>query len=216
MPTANFGENITFSTSKFTKLKSKGDKIQFRIIKAPFYDGKHFLKDENGNWDIHSCPRINERQDCPYCENFFKALKKAKKDELDKKEADKLTNPWKASISYYYPVINRETGNFEVFQTTSGVRNQIETEISLNAKTLKRDLVVLRTEVPGNYYSLSIVDSSESKPLTEDEEAKFKIGKETNLSDYICGTEDEDSNVAFEDNSVDLEDNKEVEEAFDL
>lgn len=206
MPTANFGEKVSFSTNKFTKLASKGDKIQFRIIKAPFYDGKHFLKDEEGNWDVRPCPRINEGHECEFCEKYFKALKQAKKEGMDQKETDRLTNPWKASVAFYFPVVNRETGAFEVFQTTKGVRDAIEAEIELNSKTLDRDLVVLRTEIPGSYYKVSVVDSADTKKLTKEEKEAFEEGKKVELSEFIVGREDEDGEVALEANTEVVED----------
>lgn len=190
MPQTNFGDTLSFSASKFTKLKKAKDSIRFRLIDAPFYDGKHFLVDKEGNWDIKPCPRINKKEPCELCTMFFKALASAKKEGLDKKATQKLTRPWKASISFYYPIINRETSKFEIFQTTSGVRTQIEAELELGTKILKRDLIVVRTEKPGSYYKLSVVDSSETKPLTKEEQEEFKKGKETDLSEYIMGTQD--------------------------
>lgn len=201
MPTANFGEKVSFSTNRFTKLTAKGDKVQFRIIKAPFYDGKHFLKDDEGNWDIRPCPRINEGHECEFCNKFFAALKKAKKEGLDQKETDKLTNPWKASVSFYYPIINRESGEFEIFQTTKGVRDAIEAELELNSKTLERDIIVLRTEIPGSYYKVSVVDSADIKKLTKEEKEAFDKGKEIDLSEFVYGVEDDEGEVALEANT---------------
>lgn len=191
MPYADFGEDVNFSTSRFTKLKSKGDKVKFRVIGAPFYDGKHFLKDEAGDWDIRPCVRINEGSECEFCEKFFKAHAKVKKQNIEGKEARKLTDPWSASVSFYFPIINRDTGKFEVFQTTKGVRDGIEAEIELGTKVLDRDLVVLRTEVPGSYYKLSVVDSADTKKLTKEEKAEAKKAKDTNLSEFVHGKEDE-------------------------
>lgn len=185
---ADFGESIDFSASRFTKLKSKGDKIQFRIIAPPFYDGKHFLKDEEGNWNVVPCPRINEGAECEYCEKFFAAHRKAKKDGLTPEETRKLTDPWKPSISFYFPVINRGTGKFEVFQTTKSVRDAIEAEREMGVEVLTTDFVVLRTEKPGSgYYKVSAVDSAKTEDLTPLEVEEVEKGLETNLEDYIHG-----------------------------
>jgi len=193
MPTADFGEKISFSSSKFTKLESKGDKIQFRVLNAPFYDGKHFYKKEDGSYDRPvPCPRINEGGECEECKLFFAAHKSAKKDGLDKKETDKLTSPHKPAISFYYPILNRNSGKFEIFQTTIGVRNQIEAQAELGTKILERDLIVVRKEVPGSgYYSLSVVDSSETDSLTKEEKEEVEKGKDVDLGDYVVGQREE-------------------------
>ena len=190
MPVAEFGEKISFSVSKFTKLKSKGDKLRFRILGKPFYDGKHFMEDSNSEsgWKVLPCPRINEGGECEICEMFFAAHKSAKKEGLSKTETQKLTSPFKPAVNFYFPVLNRDSQEFEIFQTTQGVRNQIESQIELGTKVLERDLIVLRTETPGSgYYSLNVVDSADTEPLTEKEEAEAVKGKEANLEDYVNG-----------------------------
>jgi len=190
-PVAEYGEKLSFSASKFTKLKSKGDKIKFRLLGKPFYDGKHFMEDGDG-WDVRPCPRINEGAECETCELFFAAHRSAKKEGLDKKETDKLTSEFKPTISFYFPVLNRESQEFEVFQTTQGVRNQIEAQAELGTKIMERDLIVIRTETPGSsYYSLSVVDSSETEPLSVREKTEVKKGKKVDLSEYINGREEE-------------------------
>lgn len=201
MPFIDYGANLNFSPSRFTKLKSKGDKIQFRLIGVPYYDGKHFLK-EGDEWNIIPCPRINDNQTCDTCELFFKVHASAKKDSLDQKATQKLTEPFKASISFYFPVINRETKSFEVFQTTKSVRDKIENEIELGTKIMDRDIIVMRTEKPGtDYYSLSIVDSADTKELTQDELDEVKKGKATDLSTYINGKAEDDSAFSIEVNT---------------
>lgn len=198
MPTADWGEKQSFSASKFTKLKSKGDKIQFRILGKYHYDGKHFMEDPSSEsgWDVKPCPRINEGAECEICEMFFAAHRSAKKDGLDRKETDKLTNPFKPSISYYFPVLNRDTEEFQVFQTTQGVKNQVDAKLELNPKVLERDLIVVRTENPGsNYYSLDVVDSADMKPLTSKEKEEMKKGQEANLEDYVNGSSGEEVEV---------------------
>lgn len=194
MPTADFGEKISFSASKFTKLKSKGDKLHFRILGKPFYDGKHFMEDPSNEkgWDVKPCPRINEGAECEICEMFFSAHRSAKKDGLDRSETDKLTNPFKPAVSFYFPILNRETEEFEIFQTTQGVRNQIEAKIELGIKILDRDVIVVRTENPGsNYYSLDVVDSSDTKDLTKKEKSEVRKAQSINLEDYINGREED-------------------------
>ena len=201
MPVAEFGEKLNFSASKFNKLKSKGDKIQFRLLGKPFYEGKHFMEDSNSDsgWNVVPCPRINEGGECEICEMFFAAHKSAKKDGLSKAETQKLTNPFKPAVIFYLPVLNRETGRFEIFQTSQGVRDQIEAKRELGTKVMERDMIVVRTEKPGSYYSLSVVDSADTNPLTEAEEAEAQKGREANLEEYINGREDESAEVENED-----------------
>jgi len=189
-PTANWGDKQSFSASKFTKLKSKGDKIQFRILGNYLYDGKHFMGNkDSGKWEgeIVRCPRINDGAECEICEMFFAAHRNAKKEGLNKEETEKLTKPFKPSIAYYFPVLNRTTEQFEVFQTTPGVKNQIDAKLELNPNTLHRDLLVARTEVPGSYYSLDIVDSADTKELSSKEEVEAKKGREANMEEYVNG-----------------------------
>lgn len=190
MPYADYGESIDMGTSKFTKLKSKGDKIRFRLLGKPFYDGKHFMQDD-GEWDIKSCPRINEGGKCDICDMFFKAHKDGKKQGLSKDDIDKMTKDFKASVSFYFPVVNRETEMFEIFQTTIGVRNQLETEKEMGVNLLESDFVVMRTEIPGSYYKLSKVDSSDVNELSEKELAAVEEYEKVNLEEYINGKEED-------------------------
>lgn len=194
MPVAEYGEKVDFSASKFTKLSSKGDKITFRLLGAPFYEGKHFMEDSNeqSGWKVIPCPRINEGGECEICEMFFAAHKSAKKDGLDRSETDKLVRPFQPAISFYFPVLNRETERFEIFQTSQGVRNQIEEQVQLGTKIMDRDMIVVRTEKPGSsYYKLSVVDSADTKALSKDEKAEAKKGKEVNLEEFINGRSEE-------------------------
>lgn len=195
MPTAEWGDKQSFSASEFTKLKSKGDKIQFRILGKYHYDGKHFMEDSTSDsgWDVKPCPRINDGAECEICEMFFAAHRSAKKEGLDRKKTDKLTNPFKPAIAYYFPVLNRETEKFEVFQTTIGVKNQIDGKLELNPKNLERDLIVVRTEIPGSgYYSLDVVDSADAKDLSDKEKDEMKKGQSANMEDYVNGTVEEE------------------------
>lgn len=190
MPTAQWGDKETFSASKFIKLKSKGDKLQFKILGNYHFDGKHFMGEmKNGKWEgeVKDCPRINDKAECETCEMFFAAHRSAKKDNLTKQETEKLVNPFKPSISYYFPVLNRTTEQFEVFQTTPGVKNAIDAKLELNPKVLERDLIVMRTEIPGNYYSLDVVDSADTRELSAKEVEESKKGSEVNMKDFVKG-----------------------------
>lgn len=204
MPYADFGEKVSFGTgSQFLKLKSKGDKLRFRILGRPFIEGKHFTKTEDG-WDVTPCPRVNEKQDCPSCTIYMKAIGAANKtkDEAIKKKAHKEFDKYNATISVYYPIIDRLTQEFRVFQTTMGVRGKIESEGEMGVKVLAVDFDIMRTELPGSdYYKLSRVDSAETTPLTDLESELIEKNKNVDLSQIVNGTADDDSTVAFEANS---------------
>src|SRR5690606_3687535 len=120
-----------------------------------------------------------------------------------KKEA----KPYQNSISVYYPVLDRTTGQFVVFQTKPSVRKEIEAEYAMGTKVLEIDWIVMRTENPGSgYYKVSKVDSADTKPLTEEELAEVERFKSIDLADFVNGAFDGESGVAFEANSEILED----------
>jgi len=51
---------------------------------------------------------------------------------------------------------------------------------------------VVRKEVPGSgYYSLSVVDSSETDSLTKEEKEEVEKGKDVDLGDYVVGQREE-------------------------
>lgn len=209
MPQVGFGEKLNSGGSQFFKLESKGDRLQFRLLDAPFVEGKHFFQDDDGGWDIQPCPRINDGDKCPHCDKFF-ALKRQVKKESDKTiiaQLNKEADYWKPSTFVYYPVINRETGEFTVFQTTVGVRQQIEDEYALGVKVLDVDFIALRTETPGSgYYKVSRVDSAETKALTDAEKQVVEDYKNMDLSELVNGRYDGESGTAVEANSEVVED----------
>jgi hypothetical protein len=209
MPYADFSEKISFSSNLFVRIKEKGDKLQFRIIDRPYYDGKHFLKNPDGTWNVIPCPRINKTGDCSYCKEFFriKALAAKASDDKEKKLLEKQARNVSVAISFYYPVINRASEALQIFQTTMGVRSKIEAEIELGTKVLTTDFVILNTgEVGRDRYALSKVDSADTKDLTDKELAVVEKYQQMNLAELISGTPDDDSGVAAEANSEVVED----------
>jgi hypothetical protein len=209
MPQVGFGEKLPTGGSQFIKLTSKGDHVRIRLLDAPFIEGKHFFQtgvDDTGKpvWDIQGCPRVNEGGKCEHCDKFF-ALKRRVKKESDKTviaQLNKEAEKWKPSTMVHYPVIDRLNACFAIFQTTVGVREQIEAEYSLGVKVLEVDFNVLRTETPGSgYYKVSRVDSAETTPLLPSEVEAAEAYKSMNLADLVGGRYDEDSNTAFEANS---------------
>jgi hypothetical protein len=194
MPFSEWGTPYKTSSSDFFSLKSKGDKIRFRLIGTPFVDGKHFQENEDGSWTVTNCPRINDLTDCATCEKFFEIINRAKKTG-DKKlieQAKKDAKKYSVGISFYFPVIDRDTELFTIFKSKLGIKNKLETELQAGVKILDVDWVVIRTEKPGpDYYSLSRIDSSETKPLTNKELEEVEKYKAMNLSDFISGRQDE-------------------------
>lgn len=204
MPMANFGEKLNFSSNKkFFKLQSKGDKLRFRLLGAPFIEGKHFFELAEG-WDIQQCPRVNEKQHCEHCDKYFSILSKAKKtgDKTLIEQAKKESQPWQSRVFVYYPVIDRLEAEFKIFQTTLGVRTKIESEHEMGTNLLRSDFVVMRTEQPGAaYYSLSKVDSADSTPLLPEEEKIIEEYKTMDLTELVNGSKDENSGITIDENS---------------
>lgn len=203
MPYADFGEKVSFNSSQFLKLKSKNDKVRFRILGRPFIDGKHFFKLNDGTWEIEPCVRVNEKSKCPHCDTYFSIIMKAKKtgDKTIIEAAKKEAKPFQNTISVYFPIINRDTEEFAVLQTTMGVRDEIEAEAAAGTKVLEADFVVLRTETPGKYYRVSKVDSADTKPLSDKELQGVEHFKTIKLDELVSGTADDESAVAIEANS---------------
>jgi hypothetical protein len=203
MPYNEFGTKFSSGTSQFTNLKDKGDKIRFRLLGAPYVNGKHFEQMADEKWNITPCPRINDRGVCETCNKYFEIMAKAKKTD-DKKiieQAKKDARKYSVAISFYFPVIDRNTGEFTIFQSKMSVKNKIDAKLAAGVKIFDVDFVVVRTETPGSeYYSLDKVDSSDTPPLTDEEELEVEKYKKMDLSSIIMGTKDEESAIAVEAN----------------
>src|SRR5689334_6975438 len=169
------GEKISNFSSDRVRLKNAGDKIQLRLLHKPIVEGNHFfLKD--GQWDVQACPRINDGAHCEHCEKLFAAIKSVPRIE-DKEEYKKALDRAKKSvpgcdpgITYNYPAINRDTGEFVTFQATPGVRNKIDAEAEMGIKIFDVDFIVMNTGKPNKEkYALTRVDKADTAPLTEKE-----------------------------------------------
>jgi hypothetical protein len=200
MPYLNFGEELSFSKNTFIKLSGKNDQLHFRLLGTAYYEGKHFIKKADGKWEVLPCQRINTKQGCEYCKLYFEHLEEAlkvkdtskKEYEALKKEADK----YKAAISIYYPVLNRKTETFQIFETKMGIRKKIEAELAAGIPVLERDFIVTRTENPGaDYYTLTRLDSADTQPLTDKEKEEIEKAKTTDLESLIMGSKDEESEL---------------------
>jgi len=191
MPTIGYEKNEVFSSkpeSLFVSLKNKGDKIHIRILGSMFYDGKHFIKNPDNSWNVIPCVRTNKGQKCSYCEEYFKILSKINKDTpKDKiKEIKKEASKFKPTLTFYIPVLDRDKEKFRIFKTKLSIRRRIEEEIQMGTPILERDFIVLRTEKPGaDYYTMSRVDSADTKPLTDKEKEEIEKYKETDIESLI-------------------------------
>lgn len=205
MPNAQMGSTLPIdSRGLFIDLKSKGESATVRFATAEFYyDGKHFNKDETtGKWVVTSCPRINEEAPCDMCDRFFELKKMAK----DAKKAGSAENeekfnnqarPFGAKMSFYYPVVDRETGTAKIFKTSLSVRLKLEDFLKAGVKILERDFTITRTERAGaDYYTVIAVDSLDSKPFTEKENEQMAKAKAFVLTDIIENAQQ--SNLSLE------------------
>lgn len=191
MPNFNFGDNLSFDRKDlFLELKTKDQRFHIRFVGGGNYDGKHFMQGDDGKWLISYCPRIMEEAHCEYCQLFFEAQKLLKEtDESEKtklKELEKEVRKYKAKITFYYPVINRETEKAQILKTSLSVRLALEEELKNDIDITQFDYYLTRTEKPGSeYYKLTRIDSSKTTSLSEEEEKALKIAKGLTLK-VLC------------------------------
>lgn len=194
MPSARIGDKISLDRKEFLELKSKGEKIKIRIANADYYyEGKHFFQGKGGDWTVTPCLRVNEKLDCETCERYFELAEQVKDarndgDEKKAKELDKEARKYRANISFYYPVLDRDTGLAGIFKTTLSTRLKLEEKQNDGVDILKFDFIVKRTEKPGSdYYSLDRVDSADTPDLTKEEKEELKKAQELKIEDVVAG-----------------------------
>lgn len=194
MPNAQMGSTLPIdSRGLFIDLKAKGESVTVRFATAEFYyDGKHFTKDENtGKWVVTSCPRINEDAPCDMCDKFFELKKLAKEskkagDKVGEEDLNNKARAYGAKVSFYYPVLDRETGMAKIFKTSLSVRLKLEDFLKAGTNVLGSDFTITRTERTGaDYYTVIRVDSAEVKPFSEKDTAELQKAKEFVLGDII-------------------------------
>ena len=179
MPRAKFGEKTPLDggSDKIFKLTSKDQKVKIRILTDGFYNGKHFLQNDDGTWNVFFCPRIMLEKPCAYCNKYFekrKELRKleqsGKKDPELKKKLEKEASRYGPTIRWYYPALNRDDGLPIILEVSLGVRNKLEGFVEAGVDILGSDFVLKRTEKPGSdYYSLIRKDSKDTPDLSADE-----------------------------------------------
>ena len=194
MPNAQMGSTLPIdSRGLFVDLKSKGESVTVRFATAEFYyDGKHFTKDENtGKWVFTGCPRINEDAPCDMCDKFFELKKLAKdaKKAGDSNGEENLNNQaraYGAKVSFYYPILDRNSGMAKIFKTSLSVRLKLEDFLKAGVKVMDSDFTITRTERTGaDYYTVIRVDSAEVKPFTDKDKTELDKAKAFVLSDII-------------------------------
>lgn len=197
MPYADFGEEVKIGGGNlFVSLKDKDEKIKYRILGKPYYDGIHFISKGEKQWDRIGCPRVNDGSPCDYCNQYFDILNAVedKKDKTAMDKAKETARPYQATITFYYPIINRDIKQFQIFKTKKSVRDYIEGEAKNGVPVLERDFITTRTENPGSgYYSTSRVDSADSQPLTPAELDAIADYKTKSLEKIIYGASQDDS-----------------------
>lgn len=184
MPTqSSFGARTNADRDDlFVKLKAKGEKITFRVIKTPYYDGKHFTKNAEGKWDIEECPKIMLDEYCEKCDTYYAKMREVKKLKADKKDKEAKVledeaKPFKNKVTFYYPIVNRETESVQILKVPQSIRIYFDEQAAKGIDITKFDYIMVRTEVPGKYYDIDRVDSSMTKPLSEKEQVEWEKGK---------------------------------------
>lgn len=195
MQRTEFGQDLPRSGGNFIRVKNTNDKVTFRLAQPPVHTGKHFLTTEDGKWNVVGCPRINENEECEHCNEYFNLMRMAKEAEAsgDKGAATDLKeqarkNGRQVAIEFYYPVLNRDTGTFGILQTTYGIKKEIDAKYNNGVKVTERDMTLLNTGKPAAArYSLEVVDSADTQPLSEQEQAEFQKAKDYDTSKINSG-----------------------------
>jgi len=190
MPSFNLGEALNIDRGgMFVKLKAKGDKIKFRLVKGGYYDGKHFIK--NGDkWTVSNCPRIMGGGECEYCNKYTSIRTQADllQDKEERESVMKEANNFKAKMTFYYPIIDREDGKGKILKTSLVVRQELEQEYKDGIDVYEYDYVLTRTEEsPAKYYKLTRIDSKQTKELTTEEVNEMGRLANLNLEELVTG-----------------------------
>ncbi len=158
MPTVDFTDEIpgTDFKSDFVQLSKKGDQIKFRIFAKPFYVAKHWITEK----EVVNCPKVNskdEKAPCEYCEKFENGIA----------NPNHRSGTYKPNLQFYYPIIDRNTHQAAIFQTSVSVHMAIKETANAGIDVYKSDWQVTRNEgSPANYYGTVRLDAI---PVTEEE-----------------------------------------------
>lgn len=174
MPSIGFDEDINLPgvRSQFISLENKGEKIRFRIANKAHYRGQHWIPDEDLPID---CPRVNNDEYCEYCEKFENGELPPGVEVDEKGKIVKGRNWYKPSIQFLYPILNRDTGESQIFQTTLMVHMDIREAAKAGIDVYKSDWQVTRNEgSPAKYYSTVRLDPI---PLTKEDKVALEQAK---------------------------------------
>lgn len=210
MPKLGFGAKARFDGGKqeYLELLSKGDEAHIRVLGAPVYDGKHFLRKADGSWDVPYCSRImSGAQDCPYCQKYFdarKEIKTIKKEAADPenltveekelvKRAEAISKKYGVAITFYYPVLDRTETRAILFKTGLSFRTFLDAEYEAGIKILDYDFKVKRIKGnikdPGkDWYTFTRLDSQATEPLTDEEHEEISKVDAWDLESMIADT----------------------------
>jgi len=177
MPEAAFNKklNLPGNTNTFVKLKSKGDKIKFRIANTPHYETIHWV----GDIEFELCGRFNsddKEAKCTYCDDYDRAVEAG-----DKKTADAI----KAQTTFYYPILllegnaSEQVGKPAIFQfNAKSIHYNIKGYADEDVDVFACDWLVERTEEQGNYYHVKRLSD---KPLSKELQEQFELAKQLKL-----------------------------------
>lgn len=172
MQTAGFDKDLNLPSSggKYRKLKSKGEKIKFRIAATPQYETKHFIGDNN----IVTCGKFNtddKKATCKYCDQYEAMVSAGDKD------GAKQIAP---VSSFYYPILNLDTNEAEIFQfNAKSIHYTIKGYSDEGVNVFECDWSIERTEEKGNYYKVLRLSD---KPLTKEQKEVYEKAKLLKLS----------------------------------
>ena len=156
MPVANFDRNINLPSGggKYLRLKAKGDKVKFLIANTPHFETKHWI----GDRESVLCDKYNGQGKtavCGNCDTYKMMLAEAGDNEAKLKEANKL----KPQVTFFYPVLDLNTNEPVIFQTSPSVHWTIVGYKEDGVDVFNCAWAVERTEEPGKYYEVRRLDS---------------------------------------------------------
>ncbi len=204
MPKLKFGDKASFDRrAQYLELKNKNDSIHVRFLDGPVYDGKHFLQQTDGKWNVSDCPRIMGEENCPLCEKYFEAKKAAKElgdtkilEGEAKKTYDTLqkeARKYNATISFYYPVLDREVKKAVLFKTGLSTRTFLDGEYSDGIQILDYDYKITRLKQNNkdkgkDWYKFTRLDSVQTEEFFEEEQVQIDLADGWDLESMVYGT----------------------------
>lgn len=192
MQSADFDRKINLPTSggKYFRLKAKGDKIKFLIANTPSYETVHWISEK----ESVLCDKYNGQDksaQCEWCEKYKSAVSMAGEDKRSLLDANKL----KAKTNFFYQVLNLQTDESVIFQTTPSVHWTIVGYKEEGVDVFACAWSVERTEEAGKYYEVRRLDTvkltkAQKEVLDDIKNSAFDKGKQSKT--IVVGDEDID------------------------